>query len=316
MSYANGYGTSNTQTAVMRPHGHSEFYDLEQADEALSSRVEDLEQDRDAIRRELSELAETIEEHEGTGDEHADLIEELTERVTWLEGVVAAAGLVAVADFETFTDEDARLAKAARLGREAAMQLLTDHQRAMKTAVIEHLARRQNDYQEALSKATAAALVLGETGLDDPQHAAVRAAYRKARTALPAPVADHERQRAADAADELAGDDIARQELGAVVRRGEAAGRELLTRTRTRVVEALGRSLMMPPWFATHIGRTAPRRNPDRWITTAAEVLIYRLTYKLTDDQVRPLGPRPSREQDPARHEFFIRLTGLLGIKG
>lgn len=313
MSHANGYDTP-TQT-VMRPHGHSEFFDLEQADEALQERVQELEGDRDAMRRELSELAETIEEHEGTGDEHADLIDELQERVTWLEGVVAAAGLVSVADFDTFTDEDARLAKVARLGHEAALKLLTDHERAMRKATIEHLARRQSDYQAALTKASAAALTLGEIGLDDPQHAEVRAAYRAARKALPAPVTDHERRRAADAAEELAGDDIARQELGGVVRRGETAARDLLTRTRTRVVEALGRSLMMPPWFAANVGRTAPRANPDRWITLAAEVLIYRLTYGLMDDQVRPLGPRPNAERDPSRQAFHGRLARELGIK-
>jgi len=307
VNYANDYGT---QTAsALRPHGHAEFFDLEQADEELQRRVEELETDRDALRHELTNLGETIEEHEGTGDEHAELLEELTERVTWLEGVVANAGLVVVADFDTFTAEDRRLAKLARIGREAQLTLLSENLRTQHNGTIERAARRAAAYEVALATSTAAAIVLGETSPDDPHHTEVLAAYRAARKAQPSALSDHERQRAHQAASELAADDIARQELADVIEAGDAAAHDLLTRARTRVAEAIGHSEMMPPWFASSIGRTVSAQEPDRWIARAAEVLVYRLTYGLTGDQVRALGTKPNPQQDLARYTLYTRLA-------
>ncbi|MER5347141.1 hypothetical protein ABT030_44055 [Streptomyces mirabilis] len=72
------------------------------------------------------------------------------------------------------------------------------------------------------------------------------------------------------------------------------------TRAETRLTLALGSRLadavrdraLLPTWF-TVLGSAPPASGTEEWLDTATQVLLYRLTYDVTD-QVVALGSKPS----------------------
>ena len=54
-------------------------------------------------------------------------------------------------------------------------------------------------------------------------------------------------------------------------------------------------------WFTTALGLTPPRSGAGEWLDLATEVVVYRITYKVTDP-VLALGVKPDRNtQDQYR---------------
>ncbi|QDO04966.1 hypothetical protein FNV62_52840 [Streptomyces sp. RLB3-17] len=62
---------------------------------------------------------------------------------------------------------------------------------------------------------------------------------------------------------------------------------------RSRLADAVRERALLPAWFVTVLGSAPPARSTQKWLETATEVLLYRLTYDITD-QVVALGERPS----------------------
>ncbi|MEV6439647.1 hypothetical protein AB0N00_34220 [Streptomyces anulatus] len=75
-----------------------------------------------------------------------------------------------------------------------------------------------------------------------------------------------------------------------------------------------GRRDQQPPAPARLVrhrpGPAPPARNTDRWLECATRVLLYRLTYRVTD-QVLALGTRPDPE-DEHRHGWWEELRTAL----
>ncbi|MBC2908381.1 hypothetical protein, partial [Streptomyces cupreus] len=68
---------------------------------------------------------------------------------------------------------------------------------------------------------------------------------------------------------------------------------------------ARSRSLL-PAWFVTVLRAAPPANGTEQWLETATGVLLYRLTYDVTD-QVVALGPQPP-ESDRYRRSWYDQL--------
>jgi chromosome segregation ATPase len=298
-----------TSTARTEEHSHSEFYRLSSDIDTLQTDVRNLDDFKDAAESQLEDLSSDVSTAKREVASLDEQVSRLIERVTWLEGVVLRAELVEAADFDSFDAAERRLAAAALTGRAAKGKLLSEGVRASKRALIVQVDQAQRDNAEAIKAGAAAAKRMGEVTPGSAEHDQAISAFKAARKQL-----DDSGQRwtrSKDLADtyraELEEDDRNRLELASVIAKGERAGTELSTRLRTRIVDAVGQSAVLPPWFAAAFGPTAPSDDRARWFTMATEVLVYRLTYKVTDP-ARALGAEPSYGQDQYRWSRYNHL--------
>ncbi|TVL91355.1 hypothetical protein CD790_18890 [Streptomyces sp. SAJ15] len=88
---------------------------------------------------------------------------------------------------------------------------------------------------------------------------------------------------------------------------GERAEKRLTLALRSRLTDAVSSRSLLPAWFVTVLGAAPPARHTDQWLETATGVLLYRLTYKITD-QVVALGPKPS-DIDRYRRSWHEQLS-------
>ncbi|TKS96443.1 hypothetical protein E4U91_36795 [Streptomyces lasalocidi] len=75
---------------------------------------------------------------------------------------------------------------------------------------------------------------------------------------------------------------------------------------RSRLADAVSSRALLPAWFVTVLGAAPPARATDHWLETATRVLLYRLTYDITD-QVVALGPEPC-DADRHRRSWYEGL--------
>ncbi|MFB6992846.1 hypothetical protein ACFCX5_44260, partial [Streptomyces sp. NPDC056304] len=108
----------------------------------------------------------------------------------------------------------------------------------------------------------------------------------------------------------LAADRAAAADKQPAIAAGQRAEQRLTLALRSKLADAISNRLLLPAWFATVLGPAPPTRDTDRWLECATRDLLYRLTYRVTD-QVLALGTRPEPE-DEHRHEWWEELrTGL-----
>ncbi|MFJ1929313.1 MULTISPECIES: hypothetical protein [unclassified Streptomyces] len=91
---------------------------------------------------------------------------------------------------------------------------------------------------------------------------------------------------------------------------GRRAEQRLTLALRSKLADAVSNRLLLPAWLATVLGPAPPARDTERWLECATRVLLYRLTYRVTD-QVLALGPSPDPE-DKHRHEWWEELHTAL----
>ncbi|TLS45809.1 hypothetical protein FE633_12750 [Streptomyces montanus] len=87
---------------------------------------------------------------------------------------------------------------------------------------------------------------------------------------------------------------------------GTKAERQLTTALSNRLADAVSARAVLPTWFVTVLGSAPPASGTQKWLETATQVLLYRLTYNVTD-QVVALGSKPS-DADRHRREWYDRL--------
>jgi polyhydroxyalkanoate synthesis regulator phasin len=304
-----------TSSAHSEEHSHSEFYRLSSDIDTLETKVRDLGEFKDGAESQLEELVDGVGTAKRETESLTEQVARLSERVNWLEGLVRHAELVEDADFDSFDAEERRLAAAALTGRAAQGRLLAEGVRAGKRALIAEVEQAERENRAAVTAGAAAAKRMGEAAPGTAEHNMAVSAFKAARKSL-----DDSGKRWTSKKDlaetyraELEEDERNRRELASVIGKGQRAGTELATRLRTRIVEAVGRSALPPRWFVSVFGPTAPadKLERDRWLTAATEILVYRLTYKVTDP-VRALGPEPAYGQDEYRWMRYNRLRNEL----
>ncbi|MEU1036319.1 hypothetical protein ABZ402_48420 [Streptomyces mirabilis] len=280
----------------------SRLDDLESEHESLGRKfgyTEDLDHELGSIRSDVRSCEGKLEELDGElRDRVSDTertINRLVEQVRLLEGQLLASGGVQLADLDTFSKDQRALARSRERGRQARSTLLSDHDRttfqirlrhrretagelrAHRTTVVDAvgtlLATRYGSRSRAEAADKLGQALVGERGL---------------RQGL-----DRESRLAEEAESALAVDATTRAEKQSVIAAGAKAEQRLTLGLRSRLADAVRERALLPAWFVTVLGSAPPARSTQKWLETATEVLLYRLTYDITD-QVVALGEKPS----------------------
>ncbi len=280
----------------------------------LASSVEDIERGLEDARRELRNLAElpttvdrldrelreTQDSLQNVQDElSSDLSAEsrartrLATRIEALERHLRHAADIPRADL-TDGGELHRLGQTAHQGHTAQDKLLSDSQRTTLTYRIRAHDLARNERDQLRDTVINAARVLATTAPDDPGRAEAEKTFatalpqaKNAAARLPVLARDAaEAQRALDA------DTAHRARQQRTITAGERADSKLRMLLRSRLTEALAAAEILPLWFTTALGPLPPATRAEAWMTTATDLLAYRVTYQVTDEAVA-LGPKP-----------------------
>jgi hypothetical protein len=87
---------------------------------------------------------------------------------------------------------------------------------------------------------------------------------------------------------------------------GTRAETRLTLALRGRLADADRDRALLPTWFVTVLGSAPPASSTEKWLDTATQVLLYRLTFDVTD-QIVALGSKPS-DADRHRREWYEQL--------
>ncbi|MFE9942004.1 hypothetical protein [Streptomyces hirsutus] len=277
----------------------SRLDDLETDHQSLSRKfgyTEDLDYELRDIRGDVSECDDRIDKaEEELGDRIADTeqaIKRLTQHVRLLDGQIKVAHGVPTADLDTFTVDQRALARTMERGWTARSLLLGDHDRVTHQVRV----RQQRD-TAAKHRAALAAVVKTVGGFTASRYGTTD--HSQAADRLRTAIAEEKRLRqdltrqapgAEESANALTNDASTRADKQPVIAAGDRADKRLIMALRSRS--------LMPAWFVTVLGAAPPARATEQWLETATRVLLYRLTYDITDPVVA-LGPEPS---DTDRH--------------
>ncbi|MBE1501601.1 CHASE3 domain sensor protein [Amycolatopsis lexingtonensis] len=269
----------------------------------------------DRLREDVADLSERLESGGATRQEdRIDLLgrrlERLQQQVHALERAVRVADGVPRVDLDDVGAETRALAAEAARWDDLHKELVTKEQRARYSDEIARVA----SVQAALSRCDAdlldvigvlAATDRGSRGRGDAE-SRLRALTTRRRTLL-----DEEIPAAEQAAEQAR---LALREADAVearvvpqLERAERAWHDLQVRLRTRITDALGSNALLPTWFGHALGVAPPTGTTgDTWLRTAASVLAYRVTFKITDPAL-PLGPPASEGVDTTERRWTWR---------
>jgi len=117
---------------------------------------------------------------------------------------------------------------------------------------------------------------------------------------------DRQTRPAEEAEDALAADAKTRTDNQSVTAEGTRAEKRLTLALRSRLADAVRDRALLPTWFVTVLGSAPPASGTQKWLDTATQVLLYRLTYDVTD-QVVALGSKPS-DADGHRGGWYEQL--------
>jgi hypothetical protein len=276
----------------------------------LKTDLEDLESFTLKVRAELTDDVTDLDEHVA---ELTKLVARLTDRVDWLERQLRSSGSVTEFDLDDVDSEASALAEAAELARVRSGQLLSDGERAELQAAITDYDKVSAECDQRTADALQASAILSVTEYDEPEHHEAAEEFRTAFDQRSDAVRRREKcqEPAERARRSLAEDRVLRAEYEPVVADGERAADALVELLRNRITSAVGRGAMLPLWFTTSLGPTAPAADTDAWIRTATQVLAYRVTYRVTD-ALMPLGVTPGSTAPAHRGEWHTELSAAL----
>jgi chromosome segregation ATPase len=263
--------------------------------EPLSSSVADLEQATEEMQRDLAQTR-TVVQH-------------LAGRLAWLEHHVrTGSGLVAVAIDEA-SPALQELARRADLASTAGAGILSESQRGYQQAQISLHDDLGEQRQQYLAEAVTQSRVLANCPSSGDEHGAAATAFRAALSQADklADQISSTSDRASNARARLAADDEFRRTHAATIATGEQAKVVLHRRLRQRIIDAVGDRVLFPSWFTTALGYSPPAEGTTEWIAAATELIAYRITYGVTDPAVA-LGDRPDADQ-AIRAAWFNTLT-------
>ncbi|GAA0325394.1 hypothetical protein GCM10010302_75630 [Streptomyces polychromogenes] len=291
----------------------------------VQSKLQDLEGSVDGLdereRRHFESLEADIREARETAEARSEELEEsvsatdagmerLGRRVTALERHLRQAEGAVVTDLDSDRGGKLRgLGLAVEEGLAAEEELLSPHQRAGIESRISHLKQAREALTGHRATVRQAAAVLASTAAGDPRRAQAEKEFTSAATAA------QETQRrvgnlvlaAQSGRAQLAADDARRARAAGVIEEGQRAHTQLRVRLRSRLSDALSGGDLLPVWFATALGPIAPSRRAEKWLETALDVLVYRVTYQVTDP-VLVLGSTPNGTIAPRRTARFREL--------
>lgn len=266
--------------------------------------TEDLDHELHDLRSGISGCDDKIDKvEEELGDRIADTeqaIKRLTQHMRLLDGQIKASAGVPAADLDTFTTDQRALARTSQEGQNARSRLLGDHDRRTHQIRVRHRRETADRHRTARTAVVGAVAAFTTGGYGTPAHA--QAADRLSTAITDETRLRQDLARQAPHAEESAralGDDTAtRADKQPVMSAGDRAEKRLTLALRSRLADAVSSGSLLPAWFVTVLGAAPPARATDQWMETAALVLLYRLTYDITD-QVVALGPQPP---DTDRH--------------
>ncbi|MFE5096005.1 hypothetical protein ACFRCI_38095 [Streptomyces sp. NPDC056638] len=264
------------------------------------------------IRSDISSAESKIEELDGDLQDHiretGRAVKRLIGQVQLLEGHLQASGGARLADLDAFTAEQRKLAAAVERGRHARSVLLTAYERTMHQKRVQRFETGVAQHREHRAKVIAVVGKLAGPGGSRGREQAVSelgklvTQERRLRQEL-----DQQSGHAEEADNALAADAKARAEKQGVIAAGEKAEKKLVLALRSRLADAVSARFLMPSWFVTVLGSVPPAAGTQKWLDTATHVLLYRLTYNITDPVVA-LGDKPA-DRAGRRAEWYGQLA-------
>ncbi|MEU3356069.1 hypothetical protein [Streptomyces sp. NPDC037389] len=283
--------------------------DLDDELRRIRSEIGSVEDDVSSVRSDLSELDDDVRGHIHDTEQ---ALKRLTGRVQALEAHLLAAQGAPQADLDTIDPEWKKLARTATHGWHVRSGLLSDHQRDAHRRQVLHYEGALEERDEHRSKVIEAAGILASTPHGAPEFKQAVMDFGTSRS-----LAESHEQRArhlagpaktAQAA--LAQDDVLRQAKTSLIDQGDKAQKKLEWLLRGRLAEAVSRRALLPMWFVTVLGPVPPADKTQEWMDLATQVMLYRVTYEVTD-QVVALGPELA-EYAARRTAWHKELTRAL----
>ena len=279
---------------------------------SLSSDVDELRERCEEVRRQADAHEERTEEFERTVSEQSEELDELrrtvendvheirsdlgrvASAVAWLKRRVRTDQDITPIDLDAVDEQTRVLAVRAQQGQQSAAVLLSPAQRRRHEQTITELDALRERIEQAATEALQQSLRIASTDYGTAEHQHAGTAYRNV---LPRLQLDQARRAAAEAqaAESRAAldrDDANREVHSPQVATGESARQILRDRLRQRIADAVAADALMPAWFTTVLGHAPPAKDTEQWLATATSVLMYRVTYTVTDP-VLALGARP-----------------------
>ncbi|WP_432190421.1 hypothetical protein [Streptomyces sp. Tue6028] len=293
----------------------SRLDDLETEQQSLSGKfgyTEDLDHELTSIRSnvrscedKLDELDEELRERASDTDR---TVKRLAQQVRLLEGQLKASGGAQPADLDAYTKDQRALARTMESGWQARSTLLSDHERHAFQQRLRYVHESAEQYKTHRSAVIKAAGTLATTRYGSTTHAQAAKELREALTHEPRLRQDlhHQTGLAKEAEQALEADTQTRTDKQAVMAAGTRAERRLTLALRGRLADAVSARALLPAWFVTVLGSAPPASGTGKWLENATQVLLYRLTYGVTD-QVVALGGKPNADQ--RRREWYEQLV-------
>ena len=287
--------------------------------DALQERCDDLDRQSSDHDDRLTDIDRTLsdlhEEHEqfsdGVDERLVDLragLDGLASAVAWLERRVRAEQHIEPVDLDTVDEQIQRLAVHSQQGQQSAAVLLTVAQRRRHEQNITEFQELVERIERATAEALQQSALIATTEYGTTEHDQAGAAYR---SIVRGRQNDMTRRSAAEALATgsraaLERDDSNRKIHSPQVATGESARAILRTRLRERIADAVASGALMPAWFTTVLGHQPPAERTEQWLTTATSILLYRITYTVTDPALA-LGTRPE-VADTDRRAWYTEL--------
>jgi hypothetical protein len=219
------------------------------------------------------------------------------------------------ADLETVDKATRDLITRAELARQRAATLQSDVNRKL---LIERVERYRTLHRN-LEKNTATALDLSATLAETPYgtspHADAASRFRHLAETI-----DTDQAQLADAATAAESATIAldlderqRARHDPHVATDDAVHTALERTVRDRIGAAIARGARLPVWFTIALGDRPPADDTERWVQTATSLLMYRLTYAVTDPVVALGPPAEPGPRGTWRHDLDETMRALRG---
>ena len=276
-----------------------EVNDLEEGAETASRRLDELEGEVEAHQSRLNETEEHLDDVRGDVAEASGRLDRLFSHMRWLERAVATAGELPVADLDKRDAATRALAGRVAKARRARGQLLDEGRKAVLRLTAARPDQIAEQNAQAVDKAVEKSQGLLNLDPERREHPRRASEFNEAVKKVRATVAEYKEaeQEAQAAQKELDEDAELAERLGPAVMDGEQAQSQLKRRMRARLDKAVADSALLPAWFTNALGHTPPAGQESEWVSTAVDVLAYRVVNGVKDP-LSPLGPAPGLTDD------------------
>ncbi|MFC8453565.1 hypothetical protein [Kitasatospora sp. NPDC057223] len=268
--------------------------EYEQQSGETSSRLDSAEYKLRGQADEIDSLERRADEFDDETKEVRTLVEDLGQRVAWLERRVRTAAGGTAVDLDATDNEINQLVAKAVAGRAAEARLLPAADRARHHGSLLVYNEATVSLEQARSAVLAASGTLARAALGSEAFTEAATAYRAAATRLRTATAQTDRLRAAatTASTVLDRDQRLDQTLVEAAEAGEDAYDQLVRIARARIGTAVAGPGLLPVWFTTALGPMPPRAATENWLDAATDALVYRMLYGVRDE-VLALGRIP-----------------------